>query len=1036
MHLRLAYRWIGVFVLLAGGPVWHEVRGQDPEPANVMVEVRTLPVQTLRLSDFDPLRPERAPAFLQITILNDGQERDLLVEVQARTARYGLLVTGRKRLGVVAPMAVVALSNRDLDDYVVEDAGNELVQVGLERNVLPAGEYVFDVRVFDLSLGGSVPVAEAEEILVTENPGRQLDLLGPGTPFGQEPGVVPTSFPIFQWFSDARRFNFAVYEVLPHHRSAEDVLGSRPVFALRDTMIVGNVLAYPNFAEALRPGGTYAWQVEAVVETASGPMALPGEVFWFVVEPGALSTAGQVGGGAAPLSPFPATTVARVAVQPQEVTVQPGATFRFEATAYDAEDLPLVGVRPVWRVEPAGVGTIDEEGLFRASELPGVAAIVAAVGEVQDYATVFIEAVEDTLLARADTTWLSADSAAVADTTRGVHLIAPTAEQQLLEPIPRIAWQVAGADTTETLRFRVSVWPTEPDRPADDVPAVPPLFQQIVEKATTLAYPPGAPALEPGQAYLVQVDWLDAEGNVVARSAPVRFFMGSQARAGWALRRVWEQALRQGEAQLTLTLLAELRSPGLEPLDRQQLLATGVQVELEDGPWLQLSVPIGSLPALLQLPFLRVLTLPAPPWFSGTDHPAAADAAATPVRGASSAATPGERVGVAVFEFGFDVPRVRALLEAHGTPYRFFSFRRDRRLDGRHHDAAQHGATTVEALLDYLPGEAELYLFNFETELEFRAALRYAVDSLGVRVASSSVSWMDAYDHYDGSGYLFGPNLSEILGERTVMVAAAGNFAQSHWEGVFSDPDGDGLHNFTPADDFLTLSLSGDEVYQFLLSWDSWSEPDVDLDLALFDDTGQPLYDLDGYPVRSANRQAPGQFEKPVERISGFAPPYPGERDYRLQVRAHHIPDGRTPHFELYMYPWPAGARPVPVVQSSLASGLAVARPEAVVPVAAVDFDHSSQGPTNDGRVRPDFAADGVVRQGEVPSLWPAGTSFATPRVAAALALVFARHPDWTAAQAIRFLRSFVAPRPEGPEKDNHLGWGAIDFDRLRAALR
>ncbi|GIV60992.1 MAG: hypothetical protein KatS3mg043_2081 [Rhodothermaceae bacterium] len=1046
----------GLVVLLAGLPGDVVVPAARAQGA-VMVEVRTVSVQLLRLSDFDPLRPERAPVFLHATVINDEQERELRLEVHVRSARFGVLVTGTKRLGRVAPFAVVPVTNRDIEAYEVADAGTDLVKTALERNVLPADEYVFEVRVFDeAGPGGGALVAEGEGVIVTENPGRQLDLVGPGTPFGQEPDVVATPFPIFQWLSDAARFNFALYEVRPHQRSPEDVAGSRPVFAVRDSLMTATVLPYPSFAEVLRPGVTYAWQVEAIVETAAGPLVQPSEMYWFVVEaredlnvaasdglPPVLS-AGVAGEG-----------VARLEVSPQEITLPPGGTFLFRAAAYDAADLLLPGVRVTWSLQPLGAGAIDEEGRFTAGEQPGVVAVTAHAGEVMDYATVFIEvpdtrpgeavvAANDTLAAgpaAADTT-----GGVPGDPTRalGVRIVFPVEEQPVVAPGVHFAWQVAGADSADALRYRVSVFPVEAGYPAEEVPDVPPVLVQTVRQATSMYYPPGAPLLEPGRLYAVQVDVLDPEDNLLARSAPVRFTMAPQANVGWDLRQAWDNALRQGQQEVTLTLLAELRTPALAPLDRQALLNTNVQIDLEDGPWLQLSVPVSSLPALVQLPFLRLLTLPAPPWFSGREeaHEATRPPAPTPARRTVAAARPASNpsgVGVAVFEFGYDVPRLRSLLEAEGVEYALYSFRRDRRLDGRSPEAAAHGLTTVQALIETLPEASHLHLFNFETELEFRAALRYAVDSLGVRVATSSVSWMDAYDHYDGTGYLFGPNLAEMLGERAVLVAAAGNFARSHWEGRFSDPDGDGRHNFTPERNGLTLSLSGEEVYNFLLSWDDWEQPEVDLDLYLLDETGQPLYDAGGYPMRSVNRQGRGRFEKPTERIRSFVPPYPGTQPYRLEVRAHRLrPGAAPPHFELYMYPWPEDSDPAPEGRSSLASGLAVARPETVVPVAAVDFEHSSQGPTNDGRLRPDFAADGVVRRGEVEALWPVGTSFAAPRVAAALARIFDRHPDWPASRALQLLRTCVDPPAgaEAGEKDPRFGWGAVNLDRLREALR
>ena len=97
----------------------------------------------------------------------------------------------------------------------------------------------------------------------------------------------------------------------------------------------------------------------------------------------------------------------------------------------------------------------------------------------------------------------------------------------------------------------------------------------------------------------------------------------------------------------------------------------------------------------------------------------------------------------------------------------------------------------------------------------------------------------------------------------------------------------------------------------------------------------------------------------------------------------------------------------------------------AVVTVAAAGFVDGSRGPTNDARRRPTLAADGVVRLGTSRF---EGTSFATPRVAAAFALVFARHPRWPVERAAALLHEASVPAGDA-------GWGTLDFDRLRRAL-
>ena len=1043
--------WIFLCILLAGAVPC----AAQQETNDVVVDVQTVPLQTLRLGDFDPIRPELAPVVVNIMVFNDDRARDLSLEIAARSEQFGLLLTASVHLGPVAPNAVISLTNRDFTDYQIENATDNLVEVALQRGVLPADMYSFEVRVFDLLPGRPrVELTADEGMIETSNPAALFDLLGPGVVFGQEPDVMASRFPVFQWISDAGLFDFTLYRVRPDQRSPEDVINSRPVFEAKG--LTDTTFPYPNFAEELEPGATYAWQVKARFTTSSGEEARPSEVFWFTMEPAGESAASTDNEQSVAAPPFAGGTAARLEVEPQEIDLEPGTGFLFRVTAYDVNDQPLLTATPRWEVRPSSSGTIDANGLFMAAGKEGVAAVVARIGTVEDYATVFVQAaplLETPALAdlppadRPDTLRTSvADAPAVdslAEATAAadsldieISILLPTEDQQVLEPSPTFGWQVTGTDSVSTLLFQVSVWEAGATiQPVVIVPDTPPLWQGTFRGTTTLRYPAGGPPLDAGRFYVVRVDVLDPNGTVLVQSQPVRFTMAPQNKVGTELRAAWDNALRQG--QLTLTLLAETRTPTLNPLDRQALLNTGTQIYLEDGPWLQLDVPITNLTGLVQLPFLRVLTLPAPPLLTNAlEAPApplltnALETPAPPVSAGQNAP-----VDVAVFEFGFAMDEIDALLAGRGVAVQTHSYRKDKQIEGSSPRAAAHAVTTVRALLDYLPPEATLHLINFETELQFRAALRYAVDTLGVRVASISVSWMNAYDDYDGTGYLFGPTLGDILGEGTVLVAAAGNFAQSHWEGAFDDPDGDHNHNFTNVQNDLALQLSSDQVYSFLLSWDDWAQPEVDLDLYLFDETGAQLYDFSGRPLQSTNRQGANQFERPLERIRSFAPPYPGTQTYRLQIRAHTLrANAPAPRFELYMYPWPEGGMPAAQPASSLADGFATAGAETVVPIAATAFPHSSQGPTNDGRMRPDFAADGVVRVGEVPASWPVGTSFAAPRVAAAFALVFSRHPTWTAQRATYFIRRFASDG-DG-EKTPEYGWGAIDFDRLRTALR
>jgi hypothetical protein len=120
---------------------------------------------------------------------------------------------------------------------------------------------------------------------------------------------------------------------------------------------------------------------------------------------------------------------------------------------------------------------------------------------------------------------------------------------------------------------------------------------------------------------------------------------------------------------------------------------------------------------------------------------------------------------------------------------------------------------------------------------------------------------------------------------------------------------------------------------------------------------------------------------------------------------------------------------------SSLACGqnvIAVANLDTVTERVNVT---SSQGPTRDGRCKPDVAAPGTAigaangfSKDGTPWVSMSGTSMASPYVAGTVGLMLAANPDLTAAQCIGILQRTSQPLPGAPfEWQNDSGFGRID---------
>jgi subtilisin family serine protease len=110
------------------------------------------------------------------------------------------------------------------------------------------------------------------------------------------------------------------------------------------------------------------------------------------------------------------------------------------------------------------------------------------------------------------------------------------------------------------------------------------------------------------------------------------------------------------------------------------------------------------------------------------------------------------------------------------------------------------------------------------------------------------------------------------------------------------------------------------------------------------------------------------------------------------------------------------------------ADGRGVIAAGAVDPLGARAL-FSSVGPTADGRIKPDVAAQGVsvkVASPTSPSLYglAAGTSFSCPLTAGVAALVIQAHPEYTPQQVADALRT-TASKAGAP--DNLLGYGIVN---------
>ncbi|MFN4218870.1 MAG: S8 family serine peptidase [Candidatus Bipolaricaulia bacterium] len=323
-----------------------------------------------------------------------------------------------------------------------------------------------------------------------------------------------------------------------------------------------------------------------------------------------------------------------------------------------------------------------------------------------------------------------------------------------------------------------------------------------------------------------------------------------------------------------------------------------------------------------------------------------------------------------------------------------------------------HG-TGVAEIVHAMAPQAWLYLKKVADEIDLANAVEDAI-AQGVQIINYSVGVANA-NFGDGTG-LVAELADRARAHGILWVNAAGNHAQSHWMGSFSDRDYDGWLEFAPGREELLIKADFPGSIELYLTWDDWPRTAQDFDLF--------LYDAQGRLVASSQNYQTG-FEEPTEQIE-YVAWAPGT--YRARVLARRVSRSniRLKIFNLSQQAVdpnvPAGSILTPAdARGALAVGAISVRSWQTGP----QEPFSSQGPTSDGRIKPDIAGpDGIS---SFALTYFSGTSASAPHVAGAAALLLSQHPEWTADQLQRALEAHAIDMGI-PGKDNIYGAGRLDL--------
>jgi subtilisin family serine protease len=320
-----------------------------------------------------------------------------------------------------------------------------------------------------------------------------------------------------------------------------------------------------------------------------------------------------------------------------------------------------------------------------------------------------------------------------------------------------------------------------------------------------------------------------------------------------------------------------------------------------------------------------------------------------------------------------------------------------------------HGAAVAEVIHDVAP-DAELYLVYYDGgDVSMGNAVEWMLRQ-GVNIISHSAGGLAA--PMDGTGR--DDELVKLAADNGVLwINSAGNNGTQHYRAAYTDTNNDGLHEFAPDKTLLAFQADPNDTSQIVLTWNDWQPGGTqDLDLYVLDQAGN---------VIASSRNSREGDRPPVEQIIYK---FDDARTYYITINGVHVTQPITLNLFVHQTPQLELADPI----GSLATP---GDAKDALTVGAVNWrdnklePFSSQGPTADGRLKPDLVGpDGVSNAVFAPQGFY-GTSAATPHIAGAAALVWSAYPQATAQEIHDFLiNNAIDLDPSGP--DNETGAGLL----------
>jgi len=328
-----------------------------------------------------------------------------------------------------------------------------------------------------------------------------------------------------------------------------------------------------------------------------------------------------------------------------------------------------------------------------------------------------------------------------------------------------------------------------------------------------------------------------------------------------------------------------------------------------------------------------------------------------------------------------------------------------------------HGTACAEVLFDMAPGVV-LHPISVATLADLQSFVATLPGS-GIQVISNSLVWTgDSFS--DGTG----PHcqlVDQAQAAGVVWVTSAGNHGDgTFYLGVFTDADGDNLHEFAAGDELNDITLAAGVKLTVNLDWNAYPTTDQDYDLHLHHLVGGV------WQAIASSTDAQTGTVPPVEVIVHTVTT---AGSYAISIERK---KASTPSMPLRLFVFPAPGAKMQHWQAARSIEDPGHCKNAITVGAVAQSDYgksliwapSSQGPTSDSRIKPDIVAPSTVATLAYGAFY--GTSAAAPHVAGAVALYMAATGQGPAAASQLVLGDAL---PSGtPVPNNTFGRGLLQL--------